>query len=218
MAGKLLLINPRHRRTAHHKRRRHNPIKTVAKAPVRRRNPAPMVRRAIRRRNPIHTGQIMDLIKPAVIGGVGSVVVDVIMGQVRPMLPASLTTNPNAYAATKAAATIALGMLGKKALGNKATQAAIGALTVQTANFVSGLIASSGTGLTMGAFTKPGMGAFNKPGVAAFTRPGMSAFNRPLHGLNRSPNMQSMQIPGATHISLAGNAPRTRAREGIAYR
>lgn len=157
MAGQLLLINPRKRRArkanpARRRARAANPRRrrrtAVARRPnpvgmflnprrrARRRNPSRAIHRRVmrrgRRRNPIASGLIEGMFKDAAIGAVGSLGVDMIMGQVQPQLPATMQTG-YAYVLLKAAATVALGIFGKKFAGPAAITAAQGALTTQLA-------------------------------------------------------------------------------------
>lgn len=156
MAGQLLLINPRKRRArkanparrravraANPRRRRRtavarrpNPVGMFLNPRRRRRNPSRAIHRRVmrrgRRRNPIASGLIEGMFKDAAIGAVGSLGVDMIMGQVQPQLPATMQTG-YAYVLLKAAATVALGIFGKKFAGPVAITAAQGALTTQLA-------------------------------------------------------------------------------------
>lgn len=185
--GKLVLINPSNRRSAVGKRR-----KTRKTRKARRRNPVPTSHSAIarkaravlanarrrRRRNPAllggaGMGDLKTVAINALVGGAGAVAVDAVMGQVRPMLPASLSSG-YAYTATKAVATVALAVIGRKALGPVATRAAQGALTCQARDLIAGAIGSS---VPMGAY----VGAYS-PGMIA--RPG----NAPARRLNFAPS------------------------------
>lgn len=171
--AQVLLMNPAKRRKARRanpKRRaarRRNPAAVVRAAPRanpirrhRRRRSNPIVMRRVgrvrRRRNPISLGgaSIGDLIKNAAIGGGGSVAVDIIMGQVKPMLPTEMQTGTQ-YTLAKAAVTVGIGMLFAKMMGATGAKMAAGALTVQAANFISQQFAPS-VGMPMGYFT-PGM-------------------------------------------------------------
>jgi len=129
--------NPAKRRRA----RRAAPMAAVR----RRRNPIRSIRRhAARRRNPIggFAGTAIDMVKDAAIGGAGALAVDVIAGQVKPMLPASLQTG-NAYAAAKALITVGVGVFGRRMVGTLAMQAARGALTVQAYNMMKPYVPAS---------------------------------------------------------------------------
>lgn len=171
MAGTLMLINPRKRRKAAKRRttkaRKHNPIRRIVakRAKPRRRAAAPMAAsarrtiRAVRRRssrrrsNPISIkgfGSLaVGMVKDAVIGGVGAVGVDAVMGQVKPMLPLSMQSG-NTYIAVKALGTVALGMLARKVLGPIGATAAQGALTVQMASLVRSQVSQFAPGMTLG--------------------------------------------------------------------
>lgn len=210
--SELLLINPRRRRRAASStkrrrttvKRRHNPVRALSVAPTRRRRRNPIgakIRRlSRRRRNPIslrNTG-IMGMLKDAALGGIGSVGVDAIMGQVRPMLPASLTSDFYAYSATKAAITVALGVFGKKAIGSKATAMATGALTVQIANVITGMLRGATSAVPSGSLGRGRMGYF----------PGASPSN--------NPTRQSMRLPMGANGSLSGVS--ARVREGVSVR
>ena len=143
--------NPRKR---HHARRR-NPIH-VASAPRRsyhrRRNPifsAP--RRHRRRRNPISLGGMSGLLMPAVFGAAGAVLIDAAFTYIP--LPASLNTGTMGLI-TKAGAALLLGTAGRKVFGAKATEMAVGSLTVQVYNLARQLLPASVTGL---GYVSPGM-------------------------------------------------------------
>lgn len=174
----LLYINPkrrtrrastakRHTRRANPRRRR-NPIAARVHHKVRRLS----THHHRRRRNPISLkGEgIGEMLKTAVLAGAGSVSVDAIMGQVRPMLPASVQTGYE-YTAVKAGITVGLGILAKHLLGAKGTEMAQGALIVQAAMLITSMVPSSmtlaGRQRILGApQAMRGLGYFNKGGGA----------------------------------------------------
>ncbi len=148
--AELLLLNPRRRRRASSSskkrrspRRRRNPINTIKYRPARRRSNPIGLRRARRvggrrRRNPISlrgmTGTLMTQLRDAAIGAGGAIAVDVLMGKLNPMLPASMQRVPGqvgAGDAVKAVITVLLGKLLNKPTRGLASKAAQGALTVQ---------------------------------------------------------------------------------------
>jgi hypothetical protein len=205
--AQLLLINPRKRTRKSAKRhtaakRRHNPVTALARAPKRRRrNPIGLKRiHAIRRRrNPIaglETGNIVNMLETAAIGGAGSVAVDVLMGQVKSMLPVSMQVVPGTVGvgdAVKMGITIASGQLLNKATKGLSGKMAAGALTVQFANIIKSFVPAT---MTMGGvgYSMPGrviqgtnrvgplmsrVGAYQAAGrtplLGAYVRPGRSA-------------------------------------------
>lgn len=197
--AEMLLINPRRRKarratTAKRKttarRRRRNPIaaaKTVAAvrrarpAVARRRNPI----RARRRRNPISMGSlksssIINMLKEAAIGGVGSIAVDVAMGYAAPYLPASLRRVPGTVGvgdAVKMAATVLLGTVLKKPTKGLSEKMAKGALTCQMRDVISTFVPASMTlGYASPAVIRQGTNRVGpiRQGVNAYTPVGQT--------------------------------------------
>lgn len=199
--AEMLLINPRRRRKAVRKtartatkrrvtRRKRNPMPIVA---ARRRNPIGLARRRVmrRRRNPagrMGAGMLMAAIREAFVGGVGSVAVDLAMGQINKVLPATLKVTPGTVGAgdaVKALATVALGHFLSGPTRGLSRKMAQGALTVQAANIVKSFVPATmamgyasparivngsntvGPNMGMGAYTKgsPLLNAYTKPNV-----------------------------------------------------
>lgn len=199
--AEMLLINPRRRRKAvrksaksvirrrrvtTRKKRTNNPMPIVA---ARRRNP--IARRVMRRRNPagrMGAGMLMQAIREAFVGGVGSVAVDLAMGQINKVLPATLKVTPGSVGAgdaVKALATVALGHFLSGPTRGLSRKMAQGALTVQAANIVKSFVPATmamgyasparivngsntvGPNMGMGAYTKgsPLLNAYTKPNV-----------------------------------------------------
>lgn len=199
--AEMLLINPRRRRKAvrktartvirrrrvsTRKKRTNNPMPIVA---ARRRNP--IARRVMRRRNPagrMGAGMLMQAIREAFVGGVGSVAVDLAMGQINKVLPATLKVTPGSIGAgdaVKALATVALGHFLSGPTRGLSRKMAQGALTVQAANIVKSFVPATmamgyasparivngsntvGPNMGMGAYTKgsPLLNAYTKPNV-----------------------------------------------------
>jgi Holliday junction resolvasome RuvABC endonuclease subunit len=220
--AEMLLINPRRRtarKTKSVKRRRSNPIaavkRTVAK---RRRNPIAAVRRAVsrRRRNPISLGvsqaHFMSEIKNAMVGASGAVVVDVLMGQINPHLPASMQTNATTVGvgdAVKAVITVLLGKMLSKSTRGMSQKMATGALTVQAHGIISAYLPSSVTVAGM-AYASPAKIVQGSNRVGPI-RPGVNAYNRP----GSSP-MLNAYTPGSQMLSAHRNQAAT--REGVAVR
>jgi uncharacterized membrane protein YgdD (TMEM256/DUF423 family) len=206
----LLLINPRKRRAA---KKRASPKKRASARRAKRKTVTvtakvnPVKRRVMRRRaasstrkrrsykrNPIGSvrnvgksifGSIMPMVKDAVIGAAGSVAVDYLAGKVRGSLPAALNTG-YAYDATKALATVALGVTLKGVTRGASLKMAQGALTVQADRIVRSMLpatVASGMGYALPTRTTtlrtvnaplsmPGtmgaIGNFRTPGMAGF--------------------------------------------------
>lgn len=210
--AEMLLINPRKRRKTAKRRatpvaakrrvvrkRRANPIAAVARRVKRRANPISRVtRRVRRRRNPIggsariSVNSIVAMLKDAVIGGVGAVGVDVLMGRINPMLPAAIQTSPSkigAGDAVKALLTVVLGKALKKPTKGLSEKMALGALTTQARDLISSQLPTS---LTLGYYSpaaltqgtnrvqpiRSGVNAYQQGGktalLSAYTKPGTS--------------------------------------------
>ncbi len=156
MAAEMLLINPSGRRKARRstkktaKRRTARRV-TARAAPRRRRNPIAATRRrvmarpgvrrrrVVRRRNPINLGSTsswMGMLRDAAVGGAGAVAIDLLMGQITPMLPVSMQRTPGTLGlgdAIKVGITVGVGMLLSKPTKGLSKKMAAGALTVQAA-------------------------------------------------------------------------------------
>jgi len=118
------------------RRRRRNPVRTYRSAVLR------------RRRNPISLGglsvaSLMSTVREAAVQGAGAVAMDVGYSYVQRYLPASLQAGPGqatAGAAVKALLTVVAGKLLSRATGGLSQKAALGALTVQARDLVSGML------------------------------------------------------------------------------
>jgi hypothetical protein len=166
-ANKSRRSNPRKRRAAprraiarrpavHHARRRRNPIHLFS---------AP--RRHRRRRNPISTSGIKGLLMPAVFGAAGAVLVDAAMNYLP--LPDTFKTGTIGMV-TKAGAALLLGTMGRKVFGARATEMAVGSLTVQTYALLRQFLPASITGLgyvSAGLVTSAGNVPIGSPAASA---------------------------------------------------
>jgi len=159
---------------------------------MRRSNPIAMRRRVMRRRrpNPLGGAMLMAAVRQAFIGGAGAVAVDFAYGFLMRQFPTMtyLQTVPGkvgAGDAIKAIATVALGHFLAGPTRGLSRRMAEGALTVQSANIMKGLLPASITS-QMGYFV-PGMVTNYAPtlnsnvGMGAYTRgsPLLSAYQRP---------------------------------------
>lgn len=241
--AEMLLLNPRRRRKsakrATHRaaprrakratyRRRRNPITAASHSPVRRvrrvrRHAAHHVTRR-RRRNPIGGSSrggssIMGMLKTALIGGAGAVTMDVLMGQVNPMLPASLQTQASTVGAgdaVKAGLTILLGRVLRKPTKGLSEKMAVGALTCQVHDIIAVNLPST---MALGFFS-PAQVIDSSARVGpnrvitrhAVRRAGMGAY------MNQggTPLLSAYQQPGPSPL-LSGGAG-VAAREGVRYR
>lgn len=124
--GELLLVNPRKRRKKKRAaKRKHNPIKAHRRSRGRK---VARVTRIRRRRNPISGGLVNSTLKPALIGGVGSVGLDVLLTKLP--IPESLKGGAIGTL-TKAAIAVGAGMVAEKVVKRAtAQQMVVGALTV----------------------------------------------------------------------------------------
>lgn len=173
MAGELLLVNPRRKKSARRnprKRRstaRRNPVRrarrTARRNPIfRRRRTArrnPMRRRAARRnpvrryrarRNPINIGGITNALTPALIGGVGAVALDVAYGA----LPIPANLKSGAFAPlVKGGVILAAGTLARNFLSSKTVDIAVAtSLAIIAYNFIRGKVLQLAPNLPMGAY------------------------------------------------------------------
>jgi hypothetical protein len=212
--AEVLLINPRSRRKSRKaKSRRSRKGKMPAglarywaakrrgkKRVARRRNPVSY--RAVTRRrrsNPDGFGRmftgIVPMIQNAAIGAVGSIGVDLAMGQINRFLPTTLQVVPGTIGAgdaIKAVATVALGQLLSRPTRGMSKRMAQGALTVQADRIIRSFLPATITSqmgyavpavaVTQGSprigpnRVNTAMSAYTKPGVtpllSAYTRAG----------------------------------------------
>jgi len=212
--AELLLINPRKRgrktakRRVHAVKRRRNPVaklKTVAAR--RRRNPIGIKRvHARRRRNPIAMTGIAAQLKGALIGGAGSVAVDVLMGQLNGYLPASMQRVPGTLGvgdAVKIGITIAAGKLLNKATRGMSSKMAAGALTVQAADILKTFVPAT---MTLG-YSNPARIIQGSARVS----PNMNRVGFYMPAGSPSPLLNAYMSPGSTALL---NGRSARLREG----
>lgn len=145
----------------------------------------------------------MTMFQDAAIGGAGAVGMDILMGKVNPYLPAAIQTSPTSLGAgdaVKAVLTVVIGKLLKKPTRGLSEKAALGALTTQARDILSGFVPASmslayyspanivdGTN-RVGPY-RPGMGAYQQPGgktalLNAYAQPGGAS--QLLSGMRRS--------------------------------
>lgn len=230
--AEVLLINPRRRKARKSgapKRRASSSSKRRVRR-VRRSNPAPVVstmrrvtrrRRANpigritrrRRRNPIggsaklSARSIIAMFKDAAVGGAGAIGMDILWGKVNPMLPTSIRTNPTAIGAgdaVKAIATAALGKLLKKPTRGLSEKMALGALTTQARDLLSGVLPASMTAQL--AYYNPAAVVRGTARVGPI-RTGMSAYQRPG---GQTALLNAYQAPGGASPIVRSMTPRQR--------
>ncbi len=242
--AEMLLINPRRRKAKRATRvvrarravtRRRNPIESGLarrrRSVSRRRNPISAIRRRVhtigrarRRRNPISMGSgsknIMGMFKEAAIGASGSILVDIAMGYINPMLPASMVRTPGTIGvgdAVKAGITVAMGHFLAKATKGASHKMALGALIVQLAEIGKTFVPAS---MTLG-YAVPGnvvQGSARispiKRGVSGYTGGGYSPLLNAYTGATGSPPLLSGHS-GQRAILGAGPMRSMATREGI---
>lgn len=173
--AQLMLINPRRRRKTASRKAKTNPRRrrAVSASTTRRRrvrrNPISHIRRHVRRarRNPaIRAGGVMNDVMNAAIGAVGAIGVNMIYDMLP--VPASLKTGWGGTIG-RAAAAVAIGMLGRPMLGKAAGTMAQGALTVIAYDAIRGMMGTPATvaglgyvgpGLPAGYLPQQGMGEY----------------------------------------------------------
>ena len=234
----LMLVNPAKRRKARKTRRvaakrgrrtrarKHNPVTASSVRHRTRRhlthharksNPH---RRIRRRRNPIslgslRSGNIMKMLKVAVIGGAGSIAMDAVMTQVNKFLPASLqpsTTGPGINDILRVALSIVLGRGLAKVTKGVSETAAAGALTVQAAKlmhpFISGMMpnvvpAVAGLGYIVPQRVIPG-----SPRISPMARGNFGAYSN-----GNSPLLSMYERDGSASPLLSGIRVGARVRD-----
>lgn len=222
--AEMLLINPRKRRATKRKttakrviRRKRNPVAAYS-ASKRRRNPIAAMKKRVmrRRRNPIGGGMMggyMGAIREAVMGGAGAVAMDVVYGQIKGFLPASLQRVPGnvgAGDAVKAIVTVALGQVLNKATRGFSKKAASASLTVQAHEIIRGFVPAS---MALG-YASPAMIAQGSTRVGPIRR-GVNAYS-PAGGA--TPMLSAYTQTGQSQ-SLSRGVAGARMREGVtAYR
>lgn len=216
--------NP-HKRRAHRARvHRRNPISTLATRlthqPRRRRNPVHHHRvhhrTHRRRRNPIampfSVRGLMAQFQNALIGGAGSVAMDMLMQQLNRFLPIGFQKveglPPDMGDAVKAVLTVVAGNLLRGPTRGLSVRMAQGALTVQAAGLIKQLLPAGfgGLGFYSPAQVTQGVqrvGPIRK-GVNAYMRPGVTPM---LNG------MGAYMRPGASPLLSGGSSYSSNARE-----
>lgn len=222
--AQMLLINPRKRRATKRKAgakrrvraraRRKNPITRTATARtvMRRRNPVGAMRRRVtRRRNPIGgmggMGSYMNVIRDAVMGGAGAIMIDVVYGQINKFLPATLRTVPGTVGAgdaVKAIGTVFLGHALNKMTRGYSRKAAMASLTVQAYNLMKGFVPAT---LPLG-YASPAMIAQGTNRVGPIRR-GMNAYT------SGTPLLSAYTASGSGSPLLNGGRTKTANREGV---
>lgn len=171
--------NPAKRRTRSAKRARTTGV-TIMSNPRKRHTKRRTVRARARRRNPISVGRLkpMSLLTPALMGAVGAVAVNTILGKLP--LPASATTGNMKYI-TQATAAMLLAVVGSKMGGKSAmmAQMAEGSLTVTLHQAIVDL--ASGAGMNLSGVS--GMGYY-LPGRTA-VMPSRSSNPAQMAGMGR---------------------------------
>lgn len=169
-------------------------------------------RRAARRRNPINLrgfgGTLMGTLKTALVGGAGSVAVDLAYAQVARFLPAMLQRTPGSVGlgdAVKAVFTVAVGEVLNKPTGGLSRRMAAGALTVQAATMLRGFVPAS---LALGYYNPAAV----TQGVARVgpIRPGMNAY---VPGAPPLLNAYSQGLPPM--LNGPGQPSSAQVREGV---
>lgn len=210
-------------RRANPKRRRRNPAPMDSyeanprRRRARRRNPIAAYRRVTRRRNPIGLGgisvnSIIGVAKEAAVMGAGAVAMDVAYGYVQKYLPASLQAGLNqatAGAAVKGLLTVIAGQALSKATRGLSRKAAMGALTVQFRDLVSGML-PAGTVAGLG-YAVPGR-VVNRSARIGPNQTTMNAYTPPG---SKTPLLNAYTAPGSMSPLLSGVRD-ARAREGFA--
>jgi hypothetical protein len=163
----VLMINPRRRKArktvkAKRRSRRRNPIAaksltTVARRanPARRRNP---IGRAVRRRrNPIgssYMGSVNAMLMDVAVQTAGAIGVDLIFGQIKSKLPASLQpkagSTVDSYDALKMVTTLIAGILLSKPTKGYSRKMAVGSLTTQLNDVAQNALLKSAPSVQLG--------------------------------------------------------------------
>lgn len=169
-----------------------------------------------RRRNPIALGgaarSMLGQFKGALIGGAGSVAVDLAYGQVARFLPAALQRAPGAVGlgdAVKAVFTYALGELLSKPTRGMSRQMAAGALTVQAAGLIRGFVPAS---MAMGYYS-PARVVQGTPRVG----PNTAGRNIGAYTGGPTPLLNGVSAYSAGPSPMLSGAGRAQRREAVLY-
>ena len=206
--AQMLLINPRKRRAT----KRKAGAKRRVRARARRKNPmtrTATARTVMRRRNPIGggMGSYMNVIRDAVMGGAGAIMIDVVYGQINKFLPATLRTVPGTIGAgdaVKAIGTVFLGHALNKMTRGYSRKAAMASLTVQAYNLMKGFVPAT---LPLG-YASPAMIAQGTNRVGPIRR-GMNAYT------SGTPLLSAYTASGSGSPLLNGGRAKTASREGV---
>lgn len=211
------------RRASNPKRRRKNPARAAMpyvanpRQRSRRRNPVAAYRRmSTRRRNPISLGGFsiagfMNVAKEAAVQGAGAVAMDVAYSYVQRYLPPSLQAGAGqatAGAAVKALLTVFAGKMLSKSTGGLSQKAALGALTVQARDLVSGMLPAgtmSGLGYAVPGRVLNRSARIGPNRLSQYTAPGG---NTPLLNAYTSPGGRSPLLSGAGNARVREGYPR----------
>jgi hypothetical protein len=221
----MLLINPRKRRVHHTKKhtvarkRRHNPYGMTKTTHKRRRNPLHSMRTKVmhrrRRHNPIGRGMMggayMSMIRDALMGGAGAVVMDVVYAQVAKFLPMSMqpvSGQIGAGDAVKALVTVAIGHVLDKPTRGFTKKAAMASLIVQAHNIIKGYVPATLMPLQGLGYASPAMVAGGTNRVGPIRR-GMNAYVP-----SGTPLLNAYQRTGGSSQLLSGSSA-TMRREGV---
>jgi len=235
----MILLNPRRRKrraspaaaTATRRKRRrvtrsgrkvHGPS-LLQFRDYRSRHPNANPRRRRRRRNPIgtgggsrvSTGNIMSMLREAALGGAGALAADILMGQINPMLPPSLQTDPTTVGAgdvVKAGITATLGLMLSRATKGASKRMAIGALTTQVRDILSLNLPST---MTLG-WTGPAKMIRGQARIGPNVMRQQPQLRSYMPGA-RAPLLNSYMRQGG-QSPLLSSGSRVASREGIRYR
>jgi hypothetical protein len=200
-------------------RRRSNPAPVVASARrvirrPRRSNPVG----ARRRRNPIGSvggklgvKSLINMLRDAAIGGAGAVGVDVLMAKLNPHLPASMQVNPAKVGvgdAVKFGITALLGSVLSKPTRGLSQKMAMGAMTTQARDLISGMLPASMAVAGL-AYASPAMTVRGNQRIGPIRNAQMGAYIRP----GQTPMLNAYQRPGGQTALLSGRI-NARSREG----
>ncbi len=202
--ARMLAANRSARGSAPKRRRAKRRTSVVSAAPRRsvRRVSRRSVRRSARRMgSSLRSSGIVGMLKSGLVGGAGAIGVDVAMGYVAPMLPASMQTPVDpatgginyGYVGVKAAIAIAVGHFGRRISPEYAPQAANGALTVLAYQLLRPMVPASVT-----------LGRVGNINPAPTMRPRLSGMNAYVSGVGAYQNVRS--IAPARRGSGAANA------------
>lgn len=174
--------------------RRRTSVAVAAPRRVSRRSSRRSVRRMGRRMSSgFRASGIVEMLKNGAVMGGGAVAVDAVMGQVIPMLPASMQTPVDqttgginyGYVAAKAGIAIAIGHFGRRILPGYADKMAEGALAVLAYGIIRPMISGS---LTLGR-----VGNFNP---APNMRPRLNGVGAYVNGVGAYANVRRLPVAG----------------------